>query len=80
MSFSQHGLLEIETYNIIHNLCLWSVRRFKPAQFSPRLCTLTLVSALVKPEKLDLEEGIEREKISGLTFLDVSYVLPLLWV
>jgi len=48
MSFSQHGLLEIETYNIIHNLCLWLVRRFKPAQFSPRLCTLTLVSALVK--------------------------------
>ena len=41
MSFSQH--LEIETYNnIIHKVCLWLVRRIKPAQLSPRLCTLTV--------------------------------------
>ena len=80
MSFSQLGLLEIETYNIIHNVCLWLVRRVKPAQLSPRLCTLTVASALVIPEMVDRDEGVKINKISPLTFWDVSYVLPLLLV
>ena len=54
MSFSQLGLLEIETYNIIHIVCPVLMRRVKPAQLSPGLCILTGPSHL-SPAKVDRE-------------------------